>query len=535
MNAIDTKLIEALDLWRSLLGADRVLTDASGRAANCIGVQRDIPAVLLPASREEVIEALAIARRQHIPLYPVSSGHNWGYGTASPVRDGCVIMDLSRMNRILDFDAETGLLTVEPGVTQRQLAEFLDTNGHPYLLPVSGAGPDCSLVGNAIERGHGITPYADHFEGTMSLEAVMPNGEIYQPALSRLGADRVERAFKWGIGPYIDGLFTQANFGIVTQMTFALAPLPERVEAFFFSVESPAGLEEAVLRIRLALREVGNVSGSINLMNMHRVLAMMEPYPRDHLDASGLISEEWLRTAAQKNMVMAWTGMGALYGNKKVVAAARSVIKKILRPVSARLVFLTPELVEKANKLIPKLPWIRASRLANTLAALDKTMKILAGRPSELALPLAYWRSGVLPPPGTPLDPARDGCGLIWYSPLVPTKPDVVRQYVEMVNAICFKYRLEPLNTFTSLSDRCFLSTVPLLFDRADPAEVKNANECYVELFETGLKYGLAPYRLGIHHMDILEKYGCVPDFIKQIKNAIDPENILAPGRYIST
>ncbi|MFZ4700305.1 MAG: FAD-binding oxidoreductase, partial [Candidatus Methylumidiphilus sp.] len=328
INDINDRLAGALELWRSLLGPQRVLTDAEadGYAVNCIGIRRSIPAVLLPASRDEVVKVLAVAREWQIPVYPVSTGRNWGYGTNCPVRDGNVVVDLSAMNRIVDFDEESGLLTVEPGVTQRQLANFFHGKDHPYLIPVTGAGPDCSLLGNALERGYGITPYADHFGAVTSLEAVLPNGEIYRPVLDRLGGQAVDRAFKWGLGPYVDGLFTQGNFGIVTQMTIALAPMPERVEAFFFSVKNPDSLAEAVARVRLALREVGGVSGSINLMNRHRMLAMMEPYPHDHLDDSGLITEEWLAAAARRNMVTAWTGVGALYGNRKVVAAARSVV-----------------------------------------------------------------------------------------------------------------------------------------------------------------------------------------------------------------
>ncbi|MFZ4701015.1 MAG: hypothetical protein ACOYMG_13275, partial [Candidatus Methylumidiphilus sp.] len=138
------------------------------------------------------------------------------------------------------------------------------------------------------------------------------------------------------------------------------------------------------------------------------------------------------------------------------------------------------------------------------------------------------------PSAGTPMDPAKDGCGLIWYSPLVPMKPEAVMRYVEMVRAVCLQYRMEPLITLTSLSDRCFDSTVPLLFDRAKPAEVERANECYLELLEAGLKQGFIPYRLSVRHMDMLESHGGIPNCLQDIKRALDPGNILAPGRYVT-
>ena len=79
-----------------------------------------------------------------------------------------------------------------------------------------------------LERGYGITPYADHFAAVTALEAVLPDGRIYRSALSELGGATVDRAYKWGIGPYIDGLFAQGNFAVVTNMTIALAPRPVR-------------------------------------------------------------------------------------------------------------------------------------------------------------------------------------------------------------------------------------------------------------------------------------------------------------------
>jgi hypothetical protein len=54
------------------------------------------------------------------------------------------------------------VVTLEPGVTQARLHEFLCDGKYPYLVPVTGAGPNCSIVGNAIERGYGITPWVDH-------------------------------------------------------------------------------------------------------------------------------------------------------------------------------------------------------------------------------------------------------------------------------------------------------------------------------------------------------------------------------------
>ncbi|CAD6873561.1 FAD-binding oxidoreductase [Methylomonas fluvii] len=528
-------LEQALSDWRHLLGDDSVITYQKflqDTAANCAALTNQSPALLRPDCTSAVQQVVQIAAKHQISLYPFSTGCNWGYGSKNPAQDHCVLVDLSRMNKILDFDKETGLLTIEPGVTQRQLDAYLKQHHHPYLIPVTGAGPDCSLVGNALERGYGITPYADHFAAVMGLEAVLPNGKIYRSMLSGLGGGAVDKAFKWGMGPYMDGLFSQSNFGIVTKMTIALAPTPERVEAFFFSVKKADDLGLAVEKVRQVLREVGTVTGSINLMNKHRVLSMSEPYPKDRLGSDGLIPEDVLQQLMKRNQVMEWTGVGAIYGNKKVVAAARGEIRRILKPVAKRLIFFTPGLVKFLHSTAQALPIIRDLHLVNVLGTLNKTMQLFAGEPSEIALPLAYWRSGVMPTDGTSMNPDKDGCGLIWYSPLLPMKPDLTREYVEMVKSICIKHRIEPLITLTSISDRCWDSTIPILFDRQDADEVARAQACYHELLDTGRKHGFVPYRLGIQSMELPAKENAVPDVLRSLKQAVDPNNIIAPGRY---
>ena len=98
-----------------------------------------------------------------VPVYPISSGKNWGYGSRVPAADGCILLDLGRMNRIVDFNEELAYVTVEPGVTQAQLYAFLRERGSNLWVDATGASPECSLIGNAVERGFGHTPYGDHF------------------------------------------------------------------------------------------------------------------------------------------------------------------------------------------------------------------------------------------------------------------------------------------------------------------------------------------------------------------------------------
>ena len=536
MANVHDRLHQALSEWQDILGRDRVLIEAEAHrryGANTMAVRRSLPAALRPPSAQQLPALVHTARKYRIPLYPVSTGHNWGYGSALPVTDGSVLVDLSDLDSIIEMDAETGLVTLEPGVTQRMLRSYLDRNDLPYLVPVTGAGPDCSLVGNALERGYGITPYADHFAAVMSLEAVLPNGDIYRTPLSELGGTTVDHAFKWGVGPYLDGLFSQGNLGIVTRMTIALAPRPERIEGFFFGIEKDSDLEETVNCIRNALRQTGPVSGSINLMNRRRVLSMMAPYPFGQENPDGILPTELLQQMAKQHQVMEWMGAGALYGNARLVRAARSVIRKELRPVARRLLFFTPSKVERIRRSASVLPGRLGRQTARIFDTLGQTLRLLAGSPSEIALPLAYWKSGRKPQGNAPLNPARDGCGLIWYSPLVPMRPAQVRTYTELVTNVCSRHGIEPLITLTTLSDRCFDSTVPILFNPENPEETKRAHACYDELFERGQKEGFLPYRANISSMErFTSESSTFWRLARDIKKTVDEHNILAPGRY---
>lgn len=525
----------ALDQWTALIGDVSVLQgdEVQGAyGADASGIERTIPAALRITDASSIPEVMRIASQFKVPVYPISTGRNWGYGTALPVRDNCVIIDLSGLKKILHFDPELGVVTVEPGVTQAMLADFLDSGGHQFLVPVTGGGPQCSLVGNALERGYGITPYTDHFGAVTDLEAVLADGSRYRTALNEIGGEDLARLFKWGIGPYSAGLFTQSGFGIVTRMTIALARRPECVKACFFSLKDDALLEVAVERVRAIIGRLPGVVGGINLMNRHRVLAMSAPYPKDRLGPDGLIEQAALQELGSEYQIFPWTGFGTLYGTKHVVAAAQKEIKIALSGVARRLVFFSPDGAARLSKFANRLPGAVGKRIGSTANTLARGLELVNGRPNETALPLAYWRN-LAGPKGASLDPSKDGCGLIWYAPLVPMRPAAIRSYVDMVTRITTAHGVEPLITFTSISDKLFDSTVPLIFERSDKNALIATTRCYGALLEEGRKLGFFPYRVGVSTMGKLSAYQDESArFHAKLRASIDPSGLIAPGRY---
>src|SRR5947208_1904935 len=208
------ELAAALREWDALLGATHVTRDPSllrDAGTATFSTTPKVQAILRPETREDVQECVRIANRFRIPVYPISSGKNWGYGSRVPVQDG-VLLDLGRLNRILDFDEDLAYVTIEPGVTQGQLQEFLRERGSRLWMDATGASPDCSVIGNTMERGFGHTPMGDHCATACGLEVVLPTGDVIETGFARFANAKTGALSRWGVGPSLDGLFAQSSF-----------------------------------------------------------------------------------------------------------------------------------------------------------------------------------------------------------------------------------------------------------------------------------------------------------------------------------
>jgi FAD/FMN-containing dehydrogenase len=277
MSALEAALAE----WRSALGEAHVLTDpaalASAETATFTTTQR-IPAIVRPSSTAEVQACLRIAQGHRVPVYPVSGGRNWGYGSRVPPRDGCVLMELGRMDRILAYDEQLAYLTVEPGVTFRQAYTWLKERGSPLFITTIGGSPDSSLVGNALERGDGRGPHADIFNHVCGLEVVLPNGERVETGLARFPQAHAAPVYRWGLGPSLDGLFSQSALGVVTRMTFWLVRKAPYLREFVLTVKEDAQLWELVERLQ-ALALDGTLRNSFFIWNDVKALSVMRQFP----------------------------------------------------------------------------------------------------------------------------------------------------------------------------------------------------------------------------------------------------------------
>lgn len=504
-------LSRAIAEWRRVLGDAAVLTEQA--AADHLGpgttpVERQVPAVLFPASAEDVAEVVRIARRHRVPLYPVGRGHNWGFGDAKPAVDGCAVVELSRMDRVLEVDAEVGLATIEPGVTYGQLQAYLSERNLPWMAPTTGIGEIGCVVGNALERGFGGS-YHDHFLAVTALQAVLPNGDTYRTPMTELGAPGADRAFKWGIGPYLDGMFSQGGFGIVTQATLALAHASPYFEYFIFQFEDQA-LERVLAGLVEARRAAYGAIGEFAVCNTLKELAKRIAYPSDQVRPGETIPPGLLGELAASHELWDWTGYVPLRGTPEMVAAVRQLVERHVLPHVGGHDFVTPADGYATGE--------RAARLAKLL-------------PAEHSLAVTYFRPGA--GAATSGDPARDGCGLYWYSPVVPLKVAAVRAQIESAERVCRAHGIEPIVTFVAVGDKAISFPLPLLFDRFDAESSARAHACYRALLEEGKRFGGVPARTSYPFMDrFVDPSTPYWSLVKTLSQAMDPDGLMAPGRY---
>jgi 4-cresol dehydrogenase (hydroxylating) len=495
-------------------------------SVNTLDSPRKIQGIIRPRDQAQV-QAIVLACLKHKLTYsPVSSGKNWGYGGATPVSENVLMVDLSRLKGIVEFNAKLSYVVVEPGVTQQDLFSYMRSHGHEFMVPTTGAGPQASLLGNALERGYGITPVEDHFGSLLGLKAVLPDGRIYRSALHELGGDYADQVFKWKTGPYLDGLFTQSNFGIVLEGVLGLAPKPENVTQFvvFLPDEEFENAVEAVREIKLKL---GGIVGGVNLMNKRRLLSMVET----QWNREQALEEIRIIEIAKKRDLPDWAMVGALYGPDELVRGGLAVIRDACKGISQKVISLSRRKYEFANRMLRYLP---LPNLRLMLANAGRALEILEGTPSRVALPLAYLKNKQGMPEGE-FNPDRDGCGLIWFAPLIPLDPPVVRDYIQEVATICLFHDVDPLITLTAISQRCLDSTIPILFSKGDPGEAAKAKKCYDALLSECARMGLFPYRLDIDHMHLFGDPQIPAFWLGQsIKKIMDPHNLLSPGRYSS-
>src|SRR5690606_16588800 len=185
--------------------------------------------------------------RYRTPLFPISTGKNFAYGGPAPSMRGSVVVDLKRMNRVIEVDDERNFAIVEPGVSYFDLYRHIQE--HQLNVWIDCANPGWGgPLGNSLDRGMGFTLgyYRDHAGAIHGLEVVLPSGELLRTGMGAVPGAATWGEYKYAFGPDPAGLFPQGNFGIVTKMALRLMPAPEHYRTGLVTVPKRADLKPLI-------------------------------------------------------------------------------------------------------------------------------------------------------------------------------------------------------------------------------------------------------------------------------------------------
>ncbi len=526
----------AVSRWTQALGDSHVLTDPTSLAQytnNVSGVKRAVPAILRPGSSDDVVRIVEIANECRMPLYPLSCGRNWGLGSKLPARDGTVIVDLSRMNRIREVNVPGHYAVVEPGVTQRQMYEYLVEHKLPLVMNVTGAAKDTSLIGNALERGIGY--FASRADSLSGMEIVLGSGRVVRTGFGHFETSRITHVYRYGIGPQLDGLFAQSNFGIVTAAGVDLMPARDECMAVISKISDPSKLAAFVdamadLRRRDVIQTVAHIG------NRHRTQIAMAPLVYRRLvqltgrDGSDLRGEA--ERLLEEEGFGPWSSVAGVMGTAGQLRAVRREVCGALRGIASTM-FMTDRKIALAKWLARVFgfsTWVR--RKQALLEAVEPLYGLAKGIPTDAPMGSVYWPVGDLPLKEDD-NPDQSRCGMLYCCPFLPADGAATQQVMDRTELVFRNYGFVPYVTLNMVDSKSLECVINLAFDRDKPERVASAHACNDELTQECIRLGYLPYRVGPQSMPlVVNDKDSFWQTVRDLKRALDPNGIIAPGRY---
>ena len=264
---------ELLDKLREAFG-DRVSTAEAVRAHHGRDESPFDPqlpdAVVFAHSTEDVQSAVRLCAQYAVPIIPYGNGSSLE-GHLLAVQGG-VSIDLSAMNRILSINAEDLTVTVEPGISRKQLNDALRDTG--LFFPID-PGADASIGGMSATRASGTNAvrYGTMRENVLGLTAVLADGRVIKTGT---------RARKSSAGYDLTRLFvgSEGTLGVITSITLRLYPQPEAVSAAictFGSMETAVRTVIETIQIGVPIARVEFIDSlAVRALNRHSNLTLRE-------------------------------------------------------------------------------------------------------------------------------------------------------------------------------------------------------------------------------------------------------------------
>ncbi|MGY0486264.1 FAD-binding oxidoreductase [Streptomyces sp. WG-D5] len=255
-----TKLAEVLPAEAIVVDSDITASYAHDMASFC---DAGTPAVVvLPRTVEEVQHVMRTATALRVPVVP--QGARTGLSGGANASDGCVVLSLTKMDRILEIDPVERIAVVEPGVINATLSRAVNEHGLSYP-PDPSSWEMCTIGGNIGTASGGLccVKYGVTAEYVLGLDVVLADGRLLRTG---------KRTAKGVAGYDLTRLFvgSEGSLGVVVRATLALKPQPPQQLVLAAEFDSAAAACDAVCRIM----EGGHVPSLLELMDRTTVKAV---------------------------------------------------------------------------------------------------------------------------------------------------------------------------------------------------------------------------------------------------------------------
>ena len=492
----------ALDGFRAAVGAHNVFSALQDRASYLDPFDIDAQdrhaaaAAVAPGNTDELRQVLQVANRFRVPLWPVSMGKNFAYGTAAPALRGSVVLDLKRMNRVLEVNEALGYAVVEPGVSFFDFKAELDRRQSGLWM----SGPSHSwgsVIGNALEHGVGYTPYGIHADTICGMEVMLADGTLVRTGYGALAGSEEWQCYKWPFGPAWDGLFTQSNFAIVTKMGLWLMPEPDEMAGVDIDVPDKGDLARLIDTLR-PLKLNDTINATYTLVNGWRQITAGASRS-DLYQGDDAIPESVVTDLLRRKGKGFWNVTFNLFDRQGGIDLRLAAIERAFKTAlpAARIS------VRRWQKGQPKPAWLRQ----------DTGLAVLG---------IADWRGS----PGGHTD----------FAPLVAPMGARVAQVYQLLEQRFLDAGIDPWIGSFGLGGRALVFVADMFFRRDDAAMTETCRRLYRQLTQDMAGMGIGNYRSHLSFMDdnaAALAWGdhALPRLNERLKAMIDPNGILAPGK----
>jgi len=441
--------------------------------------------VVKPKDSSEIQRVIQLANEHSIPLIPVSSCVHF-HGTTIP-KQGGIVLDLTRMDRILEIDDLNRRVRIEAGVTWGKLTTELEKKGFRVIMPLLPHSKR-SVLTDYLEREVPTNTVYDYGEPLQSMEVVWPTGEIFRMGSASVNGypdSKSKGANPSGPGidfyRFLQG--AQGTMGVVTWTNLKIESIPKMDKVLFAPVKDlPYAIE---FLYRILPRRIGQECLLLNDINLAAILA--EDWPKEF--------EKVRRELPPWTLILVLSGL--IRRPEEKIRYEENALSEILRNEFKEIVL---------NDNLPG------------FSGLGRKVISLLRKPWPEELP--YWKNRY-----------KGGCQSLFFI----TRPVLAKKFIDRVREIATRhdYPIGDIGGYLQPIEHnraCHLE-FNFFYNPDNPIEIKKVRSLYREAIIALLNEGAffsRPY--GDIAPIVYERAAGYTMALKRVKRLFDPKNIMNPG-----